>query len=201
MQLRQRSYRHETTLLAHLSLSRVDAATTADLHPAASPVVASSTQDAGQVILIHQVPLLPSLFFHMMSGVLLLIFGKNEIITPVSLTSTLDSSIGASVHRLGDAEAVAAGVPLHVFLQVQLELAVGGRAASHPCECGTTTSGAELLAHLFCCAEAGVAAQDVRLEVLHTLHGRREQVEVNLQEHVLHGEISRQGCDLQNTLR
>lgn len=147
----------------HLPLLGVDISPTTNPHPTPTIPMPISSQDTRQIILIHQIPLLFPLLLLVMSGEFFLIFGEDQLVAPMSFTSSLDAAVGASVYGFGDAEAVAAGVPLHVFLEVQFEFAVGGGAAGDAGEGGTAAAGAELLAHFFCGAEAGVAAEDICL--------------------------------------
>lgn len=174
--------------LRHLTLPRVDIATSADLGTATSSV-ALTGQDTGQVVLVHEVTLtaLSALFFRIGANELLLVFGENELIAPSSLaTASLPLTVGGSVGRLGHTVNIAAGVPLHVFLQVHGECAVGGGCAGNTGEGVLAATGAELLVHFLGGQEAGVAALDEGSQVLDLLESRGGQkVEVHLQENVL----------------
>lgn len=154
-----------------LPLLGVDISSTTDPRPTTTVPMPISRQDTRQIILIHQIPLLFPLFLLVMSGEFLLIFCENQLVAPVSLAAALNTSIGTAMYGLGDAEAIAARVPLHVFLEVEFEFAVGRGGAGDAGEGGTAAARAELLAHFFCRAEAGVAAEDICLQVLDALHG------------------------------
>jgi len=95
-------------------------------------LVALASQNAGKVVLIHEVALsaLPALLFSRRANVLLLVLGEDELRTPTALTAaTFPFSVGSSVDGLGDAEDITPVVPLHVLLQVHIELAIGSGGA------------------------------------------------------------------------
>lgn len=82
---------------------------------------------------------------------------------PLSTTHT-PFSITTSCRRLGDTKHVTTIVPLHIFLEVEFEDAVGVGGAGGAEECGATTFATELARHVGGCSEAGVAAEDVGFE-------------------------------------
>lgn len=171
-----------------LSLAGVDIPASA--HPD-SPTLptAFSSQDARQVIFVHQVVLssLSSALFRSGSGELLLVFGKNQLRSPTTLAAaSFPFPIRTAGDRLGNAKSVAAVVPLHVLFQVHGELAVGMRGAGDTGEGVLAAPRTELLVHVFGGQETAVAAFDERLEVLDPLQGRRrKQIQVHLKQNIL----------------
>jgi hypothetical protein len=86
---------------------------------------------------------------------------------------------------------------LHILLQVQIHLAFVVCCAAHSCKRGFAAARAKLLVHLFGSQETGVTPQDELLDLRYSLAGlRREQVEVHLEEDVLHGKVAGHGGNL-----
>lgn len=117
-------------------LLRVDIATSSDLDP---PIALGPrpAEDTRQIILVHQVAVPRALFLLYFPGILLLVLGEDELLTPTILATTLDAGILAArraVCGFGDAENIAAVVVLEVLLQVKLEVPLGVGAAGHTCE-------------------------------------------------------------------
>lgn len=119
--------------------------------------------------------------------IFLLVFGENELGSPSAFASAaFPFPAGTAGNGLGDTVTVAAGVPLHVLLEVHCELSVGICGAGDTGEGIFSTARTELLVHVFGGEEAGVAALDEGLEVADFLQrGGREQVQVHLKENVL----------------
>lgn len=147
-------------------------------------LVALASQDTREVVLVHEVtlPALSPLLFGCGANVLLLVLGEDELGTPTSLTTaTLPLSVGTSVNGLRDTEDIASVVPLHVLLQVQLELTIGSSCARNTSQGVLAATRAELLAHVLGGQETAVAAQDECSKVLDALQSRcRQQVQVHL---------------------
>lgn len=82
---------------------------------------------------------------------------------------------------LGNAVSVASIVPLHILLQMHLELSVCICGARYTSEGIFTAAWAKLLGHVFCGEKTTVTAFDEGLEMADSLKGScREQVEVHL---------------------
>lgn len=139
--------------------------------------------------MVHEIALttLSALFFHVGANEFLLVLGENEVIAPSALaTAALPLAVGGSVGGLGHTVHITARVPLHVFLQVHGECAVGGGRAGYTSEGVLAATGAELLVHFLGGQEASVAALDEGAQVLDLLESRgRQKVEVHLEENVL----------------
>lgn len=84
----------------------VDIPTCADLDPGAA-LVAVTRQDARQVILVHQIPLLVALLGCESTLILFLVFCQNEAVAPSSLSAALHFAVGCAGHGFGNAVAVA----------------------------------------------------------------------------------------------
>lgn len=154
-----------------LALSRIHAASSSHLDTTTSPMALAS-ENTRQVILIHEISLLPepSLFFCSGLHILFLIFRENKAGSPSSLATTaLPFAAGAAMHRFRDTVFVSSSVPLHVLLQMHLELSTRIRRARDSGESVLSTSGTELLAHVLRGSKACMAAFDVCLEVLNPL--------------------------------
>lgn len=171
-----------------LSLAGVDIPASAYPDSSSLPT-AFSSQDAGQVIFVHQVVFfsLSSALFSSGPSVLLLVFSKNQLRSPTTLASAaFPLPTRTTGDRLGNAESVAPVVPLHVLLQVHGELAVGMRGAGDTGEGVLATPRTKLLVHVFGGQETGVAAFDEGLEMLDSLQGRRrKQVQIHLKQNIL----------------
>lgn len=132
-----------------------------------------SSDEVGQVVLVHQIPLPCATVFCCLACVLFLVLGQDQVRAPVVPASTLHvslSAIGGAMHWLRDAVDVAALVVLKVLFQVQPHVArCVGRAAG-PRQGGLAALGAELALHLSCPVEAAVAAQDPSLQLLDARH-------------------------------
>jgi hypothetical protein len=95
-------------------------------------LVPRSGKDTWQIVFIHEVflPFDPSTPIRNGSDMFFLIFGKNELRSPTSLSpTTFPLAICIPMHRPGDAISVSFVIPLHVLLQVQFELTIGIRGA------------------------------------------------------------------------
>lgn len=88
-------------------------------------------------------------------------------------------------------------IPLHIPLQMQRKLSLGIRRAGDARERRLAAAGTELFRQVFGDVEAGVAAENVGFDVLDAREGRGEEVEVDLEDDVLHGEIGGEDCDLE----
>ena len=78
---------------------------------------------------------------------------------------------------------------------MQLELAICGSRARDTGESRLAAPWTELLGHFFGREEACMTAEDIGAQSLNALAGRGEEVEVHLEEHILHGEVGGYGCD------
>lgn len=155
------------SILPSLPLLRIDVTARADLDLPATRIPGAA-EDAGQVVLVHDVAVLcPALLVHLLS-VLLLVLGQDQLPAPPVLTAALDivaSAVRSAVGRLRDAEDVTPVVVLEVLLKMEREVARGVGAAGHPRQGGLAAGWAELLRHVLAHLEAAVAAQNPRLEV------------------------------------
>lgn len=88
-------------------------------------------------------------------------------------------------------------IPLHIFLQMQRKLPLGIRRARDARERRLAAAGTELFSQVFGDLEAGVTAENVGFDVLDAREGGGEEVEVDLEDDVLHGEIRGEDCDLE----
>lgn len=190
MQQKKKKKKKSKHLSISSSLFRIHVPASPDLNPTARNLVSLPRQNTGQVVLVHKIVLIAELSLLVLhrSDILLLILRQDELRAPSAFTAAAAFPLAAGVagHRFGDAVPVAAVVPLHVLLQVQLELPVGVRGAGHAGQRVFPAARAELPVHFLGGAEAGVAALDVRLEMADPLQGcRREEVQVHLKQDVL----------------
>lgn len=154
-----------------LPLPRVHVPTSSDPDPTPLPASLAS-QDAREVVLVHEIPLFaesPILIRHG-PNVLLLVLGQDELVPPSTLAAaSFPFAAGITGHGLRDAVAVAPVVPLHVLLQMHFELAISLRRARYAGEGVVSAARTELLVHVFGSEEAGVAAFDEGFEVSYPL--------------------------------
>lgn len=187
-------------------LPRVHVASRAHANPASRPGPVAG-QDAGQVVLVHEVLLPRAALLVARAYKLLLVLGEDQVLAPAVLAAgvarrvAVQAAVGGAVDRLGHAVDVAAVVPLEVALEVQPEcaLVVGGAAGAQ--ERGLSARRAELARHVAGDGEAAVAAEHPRLELGDAGHGGRHEVEVHAQRYVLHGVIGGEDGGLQRLLR
>lgn len=91
-------------------------------------LVPFSSEDTGKVVIVHQVSFSPKLtiLLRRSSAIFLLVFGKDQFCTPAAFAAaTFPFSVGAAMDRLRNAKNVSSIIPLHILLQVHLELSVG----------------------------------------------------------------------------
>ena len=161
-------------------------------------------QNPRQDVLIHQILLLPPLPPRHTPHILLLILRQDQLIPPPALPTTTLTALPlltrAARPRLRNTIHIPAIIPLHVRFQMQLELPLLIRRARHARKSRLSASGTELFGHVFGGVEAGVAAEDELLDLGDALAGAgRDEVEVDLEENVLEGEVAGHGGDLQST--
>ncbi len=180
-----------------LPLPRIDIPPRAHPHPlTTSPPL--PTQKSRQNILVHQILLFPPLHTCHTPHILLLILRQNQIISPTPLASPglrafplLTRTAGAG---FGDRVHIASIVPLHVRFQVQLELPLLVRRARDPRKRWLSASRAELFGHVLGGVEAGMASEDELLDLCYALASfGGDEVEVDLEEDVLHCEVACHG--------
>lgn len=76
-------------LYPSLPLLRIDVATRSDLDPPVARIPGAA-QDAGKVVLVHQVAVVcPALFLHLL-GVFLLVLGEDQLAPPSVLAPSFD---------------------------------------------------------------------------------------------------------------
>ena len=156
-----------------------------------------------QNILIHQISLLGPLSTSHLPYVLLLILRQNQVIPPSTFPSatmfgSLPLLICCPSCSFGYAIDISLVVPLHILLQMQLNLALVVRRATHPRQRRLSASRTKLLGHIFRRRETGVTPQNELLYLRDSLAcPRGEEVEVHLQEDVLHRKVAGHGCDLE----
>lgn len=89
--------------------------------------------------------------------------------------------VGATGGGLGDAVAVAAGVPLHILLKMHCELPIGVSCARYTRESVFSTAWTKLLGHVLGGEETSVTTLDERLEMADSLKCcGRKQIQVHL---------------------
>ena len=155
------------TPFSSLPLLGVDVAARADLDPPAARIPRPS-QNAGQIVLVHEVAGLRPPLLVQLPGVLLLIFRQDQLVPPPVLAASLDIvafPIGRPVGRLRDAVHVAPVVVLKVLLEVEGEVTRGVGAARDARQGGLAAGRAELFRHVLAYLEAAVAPQDPGFEV------------------------------------
>lgn len=131
-----------------------------------------SGQNSGEIVLIHKVPFLPksSAFFGGSSDIFFLVFGENEFGSPATFTSaSFPLSTRVSVGGLGNTEYISSVVPLHVFLQMHLELPIGIGGARDTSKGVFSAPWAELLVHVLSREETSVTAFNEGLKMANSL--------------------------------
>lgn len=140
----------------------VDVPPRSDLDPPI-PRCPVTRQDAGEVVVIHQVPVAGATVLILLALVLLLVLREDQLCAPPVLAAALDIgllAVGRAVRWLGDAEDVATLVDLEVLLEVEGEVARGVRGARHAREGRLAAGRAELLRRVLANLPAAVAAED-----------------------------------------
>ncbi len=85
------------------------------------------SQNSGQIILIHQIGLLLPVSAGHSTLILFLIFRQNQLLAPTTFAASPTLTyfaVGSPRDQLRYAVAIAAVVPLHVLLEMELELAL-----------------------------------------------------------------------------
>lgn len=143
-------------------LLSIDIPPSTDLDP---PIASrsSSTENTGQVIVIHQVAIPRPLLLVLFSSVLLLIFCEYQLLPPAIFPAAVDVGIlaaGRPVGGFGNGKNIAPVVELEVLFQVQLEVPRGVGAAGYSRERSLAARGAKLLGGVLADLPAAVAAED-----------------------------------------
>src|ERR1700733_2463491 len=99
--------------------------------------------------------------------------------------------------RLRYRKDIASVIPLHICFQVQLDLSLVVCSTTYTSECRFTATRTELFVHVFGGEEAAMTPQNCLFQMCNPFAGgRREQVQVNLKQDILHGKIPRHCCYL-----
>lgn len=143
-----------------------------DIAPGAHPDLATAwpsrtSQDARQIIVIHQIAWPHATILLSLLNVFFLILSENKALSPAVLASSLDIgrlAAGCAVCRFGDAVNVATLVELEVLLQVESCVAGGIGRARDSCQGGLSAARAKLLGRVFANKIAAVASKDPGLQ-------------------------------------
>lgn len=131
------------------------------------PALSLAAQDAGQVVLVHEVAVPRSSVLLGLACVLLLVFGEYQLGAPALLTAAPDVRLlaaGRAVRGLGDTVNVATLVPLKILLEVQREVAGRVGRAGNARERRLPAVGAELARKVLADLEAPVTPGRVSMQ-------------------------------------
>lgn len=155
----------------------IDIVTCADPDPPGARIPRTS-QDAGQIILVHKIAVsCPAILFALLD-VLLLIFSQDEFLPPSIFAATLDASllaIGCPVGWLGNAVNITPFIELEVPLHMESEVSRGISCTRYSRECGMSTRRTKLFRGVLANPHAAVAPEDPCLEESNAREPRIEE--------------------------